>query len=106
MMAGRFIYLPLTSPARASGPEAEPSALRVSAQGFKRASVLQQQRGRHGGVTGIGVNGRPVLRGVQEDFSGPAVLEPAHAGGVSDAPMLEVEQFVAAPVREAPAACH
>jgi hypothetical protein len=72
-----------------------------AAQRLDRAAVLQKQGSGHGRVTRVGVNGGPMLRGVQENFSERAILEPANAGGVPNAAMLEVEQLVPAPSGDA-----
>jgi hypothetical protein len=64
-----------------------------------RAPVLEQQGSRDRRIAGVGINGRPVLRGVQEDFGELAILEPANASGVPNAAMLEVDQLVPASVR-------
>jgi hypothetical protein len=52
------------------------------------ATVLQQERGRDGRISRVHVNGSSVLAGIQEDFCQIAVLKPAEASGVVDAPVL------------------
>jgi hypothetical protein len=65
-------------------------------QGVDGAPVLQQQRRRHGRITSIGINGRPLLSGVQKDFRERAIFEPVDPGCVTDAAMLKVDKLVLA----------
>ena len=65
-----------------------------------RAAVLEKQRSGHGGIAGVHVNGCPVLCGVQKDFCKRTIFEPADAERVADPAVLEVQQFMTAPVWE------
>jgi len=65
-----------------------------------RATVLEKERSGYSGITGMHVNGRPMLRGAQENFRRPAILEAAHASRVPDAAVLELEQLVSTSVWE------
>src|SRR3984893_12207688 len=64
------------------------------------ATVLEQERGSDRCIPRAHVDRGSVLVGIQEDLCQFAVLEPAEASGVVDAPMLEAEQLVATPVRQ------
>jgi hypothetical protein len=63
------------------------------------AAVLEKQGSSYRGITGVQVNGRPVLCSAQEDFSELAILEAAGPGRIPDATVLEIEQLVTTPVR-------
>jgi hypothetical protein len=67
---------------------------------------LEKQGSGHSGIAGVHINGSAVLCGAKEDFSEPTVLEPASAGRVPDAAMLEIEQLVSTTVRKTLSICN
>jgi hypothetical protein len=76
-----------------------------SAQGIERAPVLQQQRGGDGRVASIGVEERAMLGRRQKNFSRllAGIVKEANASGVGQAAMLELDNEMRAPVRQAAA---
>jgi hypothetical protein len=63
--------------------------------------VLEKQGSGHSGIAGVHINGSAVLCGAKEDFSEPAIHEPASAGRVPDAAVLKVDKLVPATIWEA-----
>ena len=68
--------------------------------------MLEKQRSGHSGIAGVQINGCPVLCGAKEDFSESPIIKATDASRIPDATVLEIEQFMRAPVWEALASGH
>jgi hypothetical protein len=64
--------------------------------GFKRAAMLERQRGHDGGILRIGFGSAPNLGAVDENLCDPAILKPANAARIALAITLEPVQPVLA----------
>ena len=73
-----------------------------AAQGLDRTTVLQQQRGRDGGIAGVGFENGAALGRAEKDFGGllTSIVEEADAGRVGETVVLKLDHDMDAPVRQ------